>query len=409
MTALPAGRSLIQAAAYNGYLYVIGGRTDSTAAVATVTYAAISSTGTIGAWSNADLPSGAERNSFGAAISNGYIYVAGGDNGSGTKKNDVFFAQLDTSDGSLATSWATTTAFTTVRSGLNLIAYNGRLYVIGGTDGTNNLRDVQFADQSSVDGTIGSWSYTTDVPRGMNYRQSVAANGYMYFIGNEGDGAAVDYVDINANGTLGLTYRSTNKLAGAHAHGAISWSDGNFYVTGGCTLSSNVCTTGGLLTSSEKAGQQAISRAGHYSKLFNTQVDTSPTQLVINGAINGPGSAVELRFQTASSSDPVLGIAQLIRPVIFGNYYNVQALDSTGANVGVAFNYQYIITLDDSRSGTFPDVARSGFSQTAVTDITLYYHANPSRRLRHGASFTNTGCTTATPGPTEGCVLDSAP
>jgi hypothetical protein len=196
-------------------------------------------------------------------------------------------------------------------------------------------------------------------------------------------------------------------MAGAHAHGAVSWAEGFFYVTGGCTLSSNVCTT--VSSSAEKAGQQAISRTGHYSKLFDTQVDTSPTQLVINGAIGGPGSAVEFKFQTASASDPVLGIAQLIRPVIFGNFYNVQALDSTGTNVGVAFNYQYIITLDDSRSGTFPDVPKSGFSQTAVTDITLYYHANPSRRLRHGASFTDTGCTTATPGPTEGCILDTAP
>ena len=418
MTALPAGRSLIQAAAYNNYLYILGGRDDSTAAVSTVTYAPISSTGTIGAWSNADLPAGAARNAFGAAISNGYIYVAGGDNGSGTKKSDVYYSLINT-DGSLAEPTAgcgsgnpwclNANSFTTARSNLSLVAYNGRLYVIGGNDGTNTLKDVQFANQSSSDGSIGTWAYTTDVSRGMSFRQAVAANGYMYFVGNEGDETQVNYVDINADGTLGLTYQSTNKLAGGHAHGAVSWADGFFYVTGGCTLTGGVCTTGGLLTSTERAGQQAVSRTGHYSKLFNTQVDTSPTQLVINGAIGGPGSAVEFKFQTASSSDPVLGIAQLIRPVIFGNFYNVQALDSSGNNVGVAFNYQYVMALDDSRSGTFPDTAKSGFSQTAVTDITLYYHANPARRLRHGASFTDSGCTTATAGPTEGCILDTAP
>jgi hypothetical protein len=411
-TSLPVGRSLAQAVAYNGYLYVLGGQTDSTAAVGTVSYINITSTGVLGStWNNADLPGGAGRNAFGAAVSNGYLYVAGGDNGSGTKKGDIYYAQLNTTDGSLATAWATeTNTFTTARSGLSLVAYNGRLYVIGGTDGTNNLTDVQFAVQNN-DGTLGTFSNTTDVPRGMSFRQAAGANGYMYFVGDEGDGTELNYADINANGTLGTIQRSHNTLAGAHAHGALSWFDGYFYVTGGCTMTAGVCTTGGILTSDEYAGQLAISRVGHYSKLFNTQVDTAPTQLVVNGAISGPGSAVEFRFQTASTADPVLGVAQVFRPVLFGTYYNVQALNSSGVNVGVAFNYLYIIALDDSRSGTFPDVPNalgSPFAQTAVTDITLNYHANPGRRLRHGASFTNTGCNPNV-SATDGCILDTAP
>jgi hypothetical protein len=339
----------------------------------------------------------------------GYLYVAGGDDGSGTKKNDVYYAQIDTANGGLASSWATTSSFATARSGLNVVAYNGRLYIIGGTDGSSNLTDVQFASQNN-DGTLTSFIPTTDVPRGMVARQAVGANGYLYFVGDEGDATEVSYVNINADGTLGATYRSDNVMAGAHAHGAAVFSDGNFYVSGGCTLSSGVCSST-LTTAVEKAGQQAIARLGHYSKLFDTQVDTSPTQLVVNGANNGPGAAVELKFQSASTSDPVLGIAQTIRPVIFGNFYIVQALNSSGANVGVAKLYLYVITLDDSRSGTFPDVSyagAAGYSQTAVTDITLYYHANPGRRLRHGASFTNTDCNPSTTLP-RGCLLDTAP
>lgn len=161
-------------------------------------------------------------------------------------------------------------------------------------------------------------------------------------------------------------------------------------------------------TGTGRAGQQAISRTGHYSKLFDTQVDTTPTQLYVGGTINGPGSAVEFRFQTASSTDPILGIAQLIRPVIFGNYYNVQSLNSSGTLVGQAFMYLYVITLDDSRSGTFPDVPNTdaGFAATSVQDVTLFYHANPARRLRHGASYTNSGCN---PVAQDGCILDTAP
>jgi hypothetical protein len=307
------------------------------------------------------------------------------------------------------------TAFTTTRSALNVVGYNGRIYIIGGVNQAGTaLTDVQFADQAN-NGSLGSFTYTGDVPRGMAFRQAVGANGYMYFIGDEGDGTEVEYVDINSNGTLGMINRATSTLTAAHMHGAVSWFNGYFYATGGCTLTTGVCTTGGILSSGEYGGQQVISRVGHYSKLFNTQVDTSPTQLVINGANNGPGAAVEFKLQTASSADPVLGIAQLIRPVIFGNTYNVQALDSSGNNVGVALNYLFLITLDDSRSGTFPDVpyaGATGFAKTSVTDITLYYHANPGRRLRHGASFNTTDCNSAIPlslPSTEGCALDTAP
>jgi hypothetical protein len=141
--------------------------------------------------------------------------------------------------------------------------------------------------------------------------------------------------------------------------------------------------------------------------LFDTQVDTTPTQLLVGGIDGGPGSLVEFRFYTASTGDPVLGVAQLIRPVVYGNFYNVQALNSSGAFVGQAFQYEYVITLDDSRAGTFPDVPKSG-SQTAVTDVTLFYHANPARRLRHGASFTNAGCND-TVTIRDGCILDTAP
>ncbi|HVQ43377.1 MAG TPA: hypothetical protein VMT30_00200 [Candidatus Saccharimonadia bacterium] len=403
-TSLPSGevRSSLQAVAYNGYLYVIGGKSASSGATATVWYTTIDSTGTLGgSWTNADLPAGTDRTSFGAAIARGYLFVAGGDNGSGTKKSDVYYAAINTSTGGLGTWTLNTTGFTTARSGFSLVSYNGKLYVIGGTDGTNNLLDVQFGTVAA-DGSIASWSYTTDVARGMVARQAVAANGYMYFVGDEGSTAEVLYVDINANGTLGTTQHSANAMSGAHAHGAAALFGGVMYVTGGCVLSAGVCTT--VSAANDRAGQFAIARTGHYSKLFNTEVDTSPSQLVLTGSLSGPESKVAVRFYTEQASATQFGVAQVFDPVIFNNFYGVQPLDSSGANTGVAFNYLIVLVLDDSLSGTFPDVATS--AETNVSEIDLYYHANPTRRLRHGAAFTNTGCNAT---PANGCILDTAP
>ena len=406
-TALPgsAVRSGLRAVAYNQHLYVIGGRDSGGTPTNSVWHTTIDNTGTLGAsWTSADLPSGQERADFGAAITNGYLYVVGGINASGTRQTSVYLASIDNSTGAVGT-WTTTSAFTTARSDFGFSAYNGVLYIVGGYDGSNALTDVQYGDIGGG-GSISAWKYTTDVARGARARQAVGANGYMYYLGDEGgSNTNIQYSAINSTGALGTSQTSPTTMSGAHAHGAAVFYNGFVYLTGGCTLSSNVCST--VSAANDKAGQQAISRTGHYSKLFDTQVDTTPTQLVVNGVDGGPGSLVEFKFYTASTGDPVLGVAQLIRPVIYGNFYNVQALNSSGAYVGQAFQYEYVITLDDSRAGTFPDVPKSG-SQTAVTDVTLFYHANPARRLRHGASFTNSGCND-TVTIKDGCILDTAP
>jgi hypothetical protein len=112
-----------------------------------------------------------------------------------------------------------------------------------------------------------------------------------------------------------------------------------------------------------------------------------------------------MQFYTASSTTPTFGVAQLISPMIFQNFYIVQALDPSGTNVGIALNYLIKITLDDSNSGTFPDITTS--TETYVNNVTLYYHANPGRRMRHGKQFTNTGCNDLN--PSAGCLLDTAP
>jgi hypothetical protein len=410
MTSLPSSevRSGLRAVAYNGHLYVIGGRNSGGTPTNTVWFTTIDNTGDLGAsWTSADLPSGQERADFGAAITNGYLYVVGGINAASTRQTSVYYASIDDLTGAVGT-WNTTTAFTTARTDFGFTAYNGVLYIAGGYDGTNTLKDVQYADLAS-NGTISAWIPTTDISQGARARQIVGANGYLYYLGDESaSNTNAQYATISSMGALGSIQKSPTTMSGAHAHGAAVFYGGYIYITGGCTLSSNVCST--VSAANDKVGQQAIPRTGHYSKLFDTQVDTTPTQLVVNGAVGGsgkgPGGLVEFRFQTASSLDPVLGVPQLIRPVVDGRYYNVESLNSSGAFVGQAFQYQYLIAIDDSRAGTFPDVPKASYSQTSVQDVTLFYHANPSRRLRHGKSFTDDACNDI---PAEGCILDTAP
>jgi hypothetical protein len=420
---LTTATSLLQAVAYNGFMYILGGQTGATGgsggAVDTVYYGAITSTGTvptlttITAGNTGALPDANGRRNFGAATSNGYIYAVGGEDKSGTKLDTTEYAQLSSVDGSVgawttSTTLATTNQGTTLRSGSGVVAYAGNLYVVGGTDNSGNtLQDIQYAPLNSSTGAIGSWANTTAMPRGTISRQVAAANGYMYFFGNEGTtigGATeVSYAAISSNGTIGLLHDQPNTMSSAQAHGSVAFYNGVFYLLGACTLSGSTCGTTPSNTV-QKAGQKAISRAAHYSKLWDTQgVDTAPSQIVLNGSLQGQGSAVAATLRTAATFSTSLGVAQVVNPVIFGTYYRIYPLDSSGTNIGVAKTYALYIKLDDTQEGTFPDVTAT---QTAVSDITLYYHANPSRRLRHGASFSNVGCNI---NPANGCILDTAP
>jgi hypothetical protein len=405
---LGTGTDLLQAAAYNGYMYILGGQQASTGAVQTVLYGAIGSTGDIASMTSASSMGTARRN-FGAAITNGYIYAVGGENASGLKQSGTEYAAIN-ADGTLGT-WGSSTALPndnqgafSARAGLSVVTYSGYIYAIGGVDSNGNtLQDIQYAQLNSSTGAIGSWANTIMLPLKSISRQVFAANGYMYFLGNETTSTQISYAPISSNGVLGLLSDQPNAMTAAHAHGSVAYYNGMFYDMGGCTITGAACSSAPI-TTNERGGQLAISRAAHYSKLWQTQgVDTAPSEISLNGTLQGQGSAIASIMRTSSSFDPTLGVAQVFNPVIFNNFYRIFAYNSSGVNVGVANTYALEIKLDDTQEGTFPDI---NTSQTAVSDITLYYHANPSRRLRHGASFSNVGCNI---NPANGCILDTAP
>jgi hypothetical protein len=210
-----------------------------------VQYAPINSNGTIGAWhythANTDdsttFVAGFTQPRYGhtSVVYNGYLYVIGGL--SGTSANDctatsnycngVQYAPIN-SNGTVGT-WSYTTSFTAARQHHSSVAYNDYLYVIGGIGNTSQdcsptCNGTQYA-AINANGTIGTWHYTdTSVDRGAGAtfsagftwprygHTSVAYNGYLYVIGgfsSNGNDCPSSYCNgvqfalINANGTIG--------------------------------------------------------------------------------------------------------------------------------------------------------------------------------------------------------------
>jgi len=380
--------------AYVGRIFLIGGSSSTNADTADVISAPLTATGNVdttqGWRTETSMPEA--RHGFGASISSGRMYVAGGINGA-NYRNTVMYSEIG--ENGVLINWTTdnTHTFVTGRAGHSTVAYNSVLYVIAGVDSSGNaLGDIQYATINS-DGSLGNWSYTNYQDQFGKFRQAAAANGYMYFFGSETSGNDVFYAAINSNGSLGKMYRASNSgMINVHPHGGAVFADGFFYAVGGCTLSGANCTT--VNNNAEYAGQKAQARIGHYSKMFNTEVNTSPTLVQVNGV----GQFI-ITLRTEAVGTTVWGVPQFISPAYASKFYFIQALDSSGTNVGIAFNYYLFLIIDDSNTGTFPDTASS------ATDVDIFYHPNPARRLRHGASFTNTGCNGVI---ANGCLLDTA-
>lgn len=190
IAALPAARAYGQLEVAGNDLYFLGGETGGTAQ-STVYYATMGGSGAISAWTAAsggvgDTASQAAvtLTKFSSTVWNNRIYVTGGYNGT-VRTTDVYVSPQLTSGGNIAAdSWTGGSSgdFNIAREGHTAISYANNLYILGGYDGTNYLSDVQFA-QIASDGSIGSWTYTTNLPYGLQQADGFASNGYMYIFG----------------------------------------------------------------------------------------------------------------------------------------------------------------------------------------------------------------------------------
>jgi hypothetical protein len=277
---LPAGLCGIGAAAYDGKIYAIGGRTGSTAAtgVTTVAYATVKPDGTLSSWTSDDSVLPAARYDHDIQVYNGYIYVLGG-NLNGTITNTVLYAPL-ASDGSIyatgSGSWKSTSGISTVGgvSGLRTnmgssftAANDGYMYMhsgcrtLNGTFSCTEIRNETQIAQINADGSLGPWS---DIDASVSTLGRVGHSivlwrGTVYSFGgctsmNTGTIscatgaptlASVSYAPIKTAGQVGPVNTTTALPQGIYAHGTVV-NNGFIYVIGGCITNTDndSCQTG---------------------------------------------------------------------------------------------------------------------------------------------------------------------
>lgn len=159
---------------------------------------------------------GAVANGFNSKVSSsGVVYVLGGLDATGTATSTVYYASLSSS-GAVGT-WGTTTALPQARYALGAAVFEGRLYVAGGNDGADTPSATVYSAPINTDGTLGAWSTSLpSLPAPVAYHQLVSTGGTLYVLGGTSTAAvdptsasqsggavnAVYYNSINPDGTL---------------------------------------------------------------------------------------------------------------------------------------------------------------------------------------------------------------
>ena len=217
-------------AAYNGFLYVVSGRIDSTFRL-TVEAASINANGTLGLWTvlSSTLPT--VQDNPGVVAYEGYLYAVGGTDENFVDLATVRVAKIE-ADGTLG-SWTSTSSLSNPHNHLGVAAYGDHLYAIAGTGGTGeNINDVEIAS-INADGTLGEWSISSSSPN-INRGGTFLAQdrGFLYAAGGPRADPSVEMAKINSDGTLGVWTSASSLIQGRTTTGVVTY-NGRIYAVAG--------------------------------------------------------------------------------------------------------------------------------------------------------------------------------
>jgi len=264
---------------------------------------------------------------------NGTIYVLGGLDATGAATSTIYEASLN-ADGTIpaAGSWTTLTA-TPLPQALfahGAVIFHGHIYVAGGNDSTGTPVAKVYSAPINADGTLGAWTTLVDLPDTRAYHQFVTAAGNIYVLG--GTNAKVDpianaqstgvqstifYQAINLkNGTLTGTTWTTNatglsksreKFSATVAGGGVLASGGLYNgATNGSTEQefASINTDGSLANFTTVTGAYTITKAvGGYnfynqSSAYFSDSAGKPHVLILGGAdVNTGAPHAEVWYQ----------------------------------------------------------------------------------------------------------------
>lgn len=230
------------------------------------------------------LPSG--RANFSLVAYNGFLYALGGTDSTGARQNTVYVAKLgangepqlwhptDSNKGNWG-YWYQNASLSNTRAFAGAVAYNNRMYLLGGLGPSSPVNTVQVADILPT-GQLGSWSSSTNLPSNLYAHDVQVYNDRLYIIGGSSSiGGApsnnVYFNKINPDGTLNSWVQTTGLTNGRMNQGGnmtVVWG-AYIYLSGGCGAvnGSGYCTS--VASDSQVASINADGSIGAWNNMAN--------------------------------------------------------------------------------------------------------------------------------------------
>ena len=280
---LPEGVSEHAAVIANGYLYVMGGMSDSVP-TDKIFYAKLRADGSLRPWEESAVTLPVPLWGHTAEVLNGRIFVAGGSNNADTTAvNSVYSCQINP-DGTLSAFTTEANVLPGKRNNHTMLAYEDRLYILGGYNETLLPVDTIFYADVSVDGTLGTWQFGGTLPEPLFAHSSTIQNGTITLLGGYNDDKyfAVQY-GYMADITTGPSFNWTQSgLYFEHwAGSAAIATNGKVFTVGGIDIFKNTlsqCYYNTLYLS----GTDRASSGQYISPVFELGIDRTVSSLAYN-------------------------------------------------------------------------------------------------------------------------------
>ncbi|MBP7775463.1 MAG: hypothetical protein KA069_02590, partial [Candidatus Saccharimonas sp.] len=132
-----------------------------------------------------------------------------------------------------------------------------------------------------------------------------------------------------------------------------------------------------------------------YSIMIDTDSDVFPNAWLLNGVDNSIGARWQLKYrsmanQNITAANRCATMSTWGQETNFGNVtlgtpgsYVVK--DGSGTDIKCGRYFFFNVTVDSSQAFGYPDDVSRG---PTITDLTLQFTADPSKRLMHGRTFT---------------------
>ncbi len=345
---------------YNGYIYTWSGSN-----IQEYTFVKPNTDGTLSNWTYVQNFANTNNRSFtGLAVANGFVYWVGGQNNTGTPTTSVTFSTIN-SDGTLSTP-TSTTALPEARStyGGRVEVVNGYLYVMGGVNASGTLRSTVYYAKLNSNGTVGNWNTAVNnlpVATGISDNETMSANGYLYVIGG----------NLNASNAVSATtyYASASRLSVGGALDLVgsTANSGSIASGGGSLTSGNTNVLGSLNVAGESSFSGGASFAGLLSAGAGINVQGSANATALSTTtLSAPSGSVTVA--TAGSAGGATWSYKITAVDGNGNESTTSATGSIGTgNANLDTSNFNKITWNTVRGASYYNIYRTAVGTSPAT------------------------------------------